>query len=128
MVCRHVEQVQERLGRRLLVENPSTYVQFAHSSIPEWEFVAELAARTGCGMLCDINNIFVSASNHGWDASRYVQSLPPHIVGEIHLAAMRCARCPMARRCASTLTARASARKCGRCTGRRCVVSGRGRP
>jgi uncharacterized protein len=86
VVCRHVEQVQERLGRQLLVENPSTYVQFAHSSIPEWEFIAELAGRTGCGMLCDINNIFVSASNNGWDPLRYLESLPAHIVGEIHLA------------------------------------------
>jgi hypothetical protein len=86
VVCRHVEQVQERLCRQILVENPSTYVQFAHSSIPEWEFIAELAGRTGCGMLCDINNIFVSASNHGWDALRYLESLPAHIVGEIHLA------------------------------------------
>jgi uncharacterized protein len=86
VVCRHVEQVQERLGRRILVENPSTYVQFAHSSIPESEFIAELAARTGCGMLCDVNNIFVSASNHGSDPLRYLESLPPHIVGEIHLA------------------------------------------
>jgi uncharacterized protein (UPF0276 family) len=86
VVCRHVEQVQERLRRQILVENPSTYVQFAHSSIPEWEFIAELAVRTGCGMLCDINNVFVSASNHGWDALRYLESLPARIVGEIHLA------------------------------------------
>jgi hypothetical protein len=86
VVCRHIQQVQERLRRRILVENPSTYVQLAHSSIPEWEFIAELAARTGCGMLCDINNIFVSASNHGWDTLRYLESLPAHIIGEIHLA------------------------------------------
>jgi uncharacterized protein len=86
VVCRHVQQLQERLRRQILVENPSTYVQFAHSSIPEWEFIAELAARTGCGMLCDLNNIFVSASNHGWDALRYLESLPARIVGEIHLA------------------------------------------
>jgi hypothetical protein len=86
IMCRHVEQTQERLGRRILIENPSTYVQLSQSRIPEWEFIAELAARTGCGMLCDVNNIFVSASNHGWDAGHYLQSLPPHIVGEIHLA------------------------------------------
>jgi uncharacterized protein (UPF0276 family) len=86
VVRRHVEQVQERLRRQILVENPSTYVHFAHSSIPEWEFIAELAGRTGCGMLCDINNIFVSASNNGWDPLRYLESLPAHIVGEIHLA------------------------------------------
>ncbi len=86
VMCRHVQQVQERLGRRILIENPSSYLQFVHSVIPEWEFIATLAARTGCGMLCDVNNIYVSASNHGWDASRYLQSLSPHIVGEIHLA------------------------------------------
>jgi hypothetical protein len=86
VVCRHVSQVQERLGRPILIENPSTYVQFEHSSIPEWEFIAELAARTGCGMLCDVNNIFVSASNHGWDPQRYIDALPSRIVGEIHLA------------------------------------------
>lgn len=86
VVCRHVTQVQERLGRSILIENPSTYVQFEHSSIPEWEFIAELAVRTGCGMLCDVNNIFVSASNHGWDPQRYIDSLPPCIVRQIHLA------------------------------------------
>lgn len=86
VLCRHIEQVQERLGRRILIENPSTYVQLAQSSIPEWEFIAELAARTGCGVLCDVNNIFVSASNHGWDPQRYIDALPPHMVGEIHLA------------------------------------------
>jgi len=86
VVCRHVMQVQDRLGRPILIENPSTYVQFEHCAIPEWEFIAELAARTGCGMLCDVNNIFVSASNHGADPQRYLDALPPHIVGEIHLA------------------------------------------
>ena len=68
VVCRHVEQAQAALQRRILIENPSTYLQFRHSTIPEWEFLAALAQRTGCGILCDVNNIFVSASNHGWDA------------------------------------------------------------
>ena len=86
VVCRHVEQVQERLGRRMLIENPSTYLQFRHSTIPEWEFLACVAARTGCGILCDVNNIFVSAQNHGWDASAYLRALPPAAIGEIHLA------------------------------------------
>ena len=86
VVCRHVEQTQETLQRRILVENPSTYLQFPHSSIPEWEFLAALAARTGCGILCDVNNIFVSCSNHGWDAATYLRSLPAQAVGEIHLA------------------------------------------
>lgn len=86
LVCRHVQQAQEMLGRRLLLENPSTYIQFPHSSIPEWEFLDALARRTGCGILCDINNIFVSASNHGWDAGRYLDALPAEAIGEYHLA------------------------------------------
>lgn len=86
VVCRNVEQAQAHLGRRLLIENPSTYLQFRHSTIPEWEFLAQLAARTGCGLLCDVNNIYVSACNHGWDASAYLAALPPAAVGEIHLA------------------------------------------
>lgn len=86
VVCRNVDHMQSVLRRRILVENPSTYVQFRHSTIPEWEFMAAIAARTGCGILCDINNIFVSAKNHGWDASVYVANLPPAAIGEIHLA------------------------------------------
>jgi uncharacterized protein (UPF0276 family) len=77
IVCRHVDQMQNTLRRKILVENPSTYMQFQHSTIPEWEFMATVAARTGCGILCDINNIFVSANNHGWDASIYVKRAPP---------------------------------------------------
>ncbi len=86
VVCRHVDQVQARLKRRVLVENPSTYLRFRHSTIPEWEFLAHVAQRTGCGILCDVNNIYVSACNHGWDASNYLAALPPAGVGEIHLA------------------------------------------
>jgi uncharacterized protein (UPF0276 family) len=86
VVCRHVEQVQAFLKRRILVENPSTYLRFRHSTIPEWEFLAKVAERTGCGILCDVNNIYVSACNHGWDASAYIAALPPAAVGEIHLA------------------------------------------
>ncbi len=86
IVCRHIEEVQVHLKRRLLVENPSTYLQFRHSTIPEWEFLARVAKRTGCGILCDVNNIYVSACNHGWDASAYLSALPPEVVGEIHLA------------------------------------------
>jgi hypothetical protein len=86
VVCRHVEQTQTALRRPLLIENPSTYLQFAHSSIPEWEFLGELARRTGCGILCDVNNIYVSACNHGWDGAAYLQGLPAEAVGEIHLA------------------------------------------
>jgi len=85
-VCRNVEAMQDALKRRVLIENPSTYLQFRHSVIPEWEFLAALAARTGCGILCDVNNIYVSACNHGWDALAYLDGLPPDAVGEIHLA------------------------------------------
>ena len=86
IVCRHVDQMQSTLRRNILVENPSTYMQLRHSTIPEWEFMAAVAARTGCGILCDINNIFVSAKNHGWDTSAYVAALPREAIGEIHLA------------------------------------------
>jgi uncharacterized protein (UPF0276 family) len=86
VVCRHVDQMHLYLKRRILVENPSTYLRFRHSTIPEWEFMAAVAARTGCGILCDINNIYVSAQNHGWNASAYLAGLPPVAIGEIHLA------------------------------------------
>jgi uncharacterized protein (UPF0276 family) len=86
VVCRHVQQTQDALQRSILLENPSTYLQFSHSSIPEWQFIAEVARRSGCGILCDVNNIHVSASNHGWDAVTYLKNLPADTVGEIHLA------------------------------------------
>jgi len=86
VVCRHVDQAQACLNRRLLIENPSTYLRFRHSAIPEWEFLARLAGRTGCGILCDVNNIYVSCCNHGWDAATYLAALPPAAVAEIHLA------------------------------------------
>jgi uncharacterized protein (UPF0276 family) len=86
VVCRHVDQVQACLRRPILVENPSSYLRWHHSTIPEWEFLAAAAGRTGCGILCDVNNIYVSAANHGWEASAYLAALPPAAVGEIHLA------------------------------------------
>jgi uncharacterized protein len=86
VVCRHVDQVQSCVKRRILVENPSTYLRYRHSTIPEWEFMAAVAERTGCGILCDANNIYVSCQNHGWDASNYLAALPPAAIGEIHLA------------------------------------------
>ena len=85
-VCRHVDQTQGYLRRPLLVENPSSYLRFRHSTIPEWEFLTAVAARTGCGILCDVNNIYVSAANHGWQASEYLTALPASAIGEIHLA------------------------------------------
>lgn len=84
--CRRVERAQEALGRTLLVENPSSYLRFRHSTIPEWEFLAEVARRTGCGLLLDVNNVYVSARNHGFDPGAYLRALPVERVGEIHLA------------------------------------------
>jgi uncharacterized protein (UPF0276 family) len=86
VVCRNVVLMQETLARRVLIENPSSYLRFRHSTIPEAEFLAELAERTGCGLLCDVNNIFVSAANFGEDAAAYLAALPSEVVGEIHLA------------------------------------------
>ena len=86
LVGRHVGVVQERLGRRLLVENPASYLTFRHSTMSEAEFLAELAARTGCGILCDVNNLHVSAGNVGIDPLCYLERLPADAVGEIHLA------------------------------------------
>lgn len=86
VVCRHVDQTQAFLRRRILVENPSSYLRYEHSTIPEWDFLAAVAQRTGCGILCDVNNIYVSACNHGWDASVYLAALPGQAIFEIHLA------------------------------------------
>ncbi|MGZ5034084.1 MAG: MNIO family bufferin maturase [Usitatibacter sp.] len=85
-VVARIDAVQERLGRALLVENVSSYLQFPASTIPEWEFVAEVARRSGCGVLLDVNNIWVSAVNHGFDARRYLEAIEPATVGEVHLA------------------------------------------
>jgi uncharacterized protein len=86
LVARHVTQVQEALGRPLLVENPSGYLRFRHSPIPEPEFLAALARRTGCGLLCDVNNVFVTCRNFDQDPAAYLDALPPSAIGEIHLA------------------------------------------
>lgn len=86
VVCRNVEEVQEALGRPILMENPSTYLQFSHSTIPEPEFLGALVARAGCGLICDVNNVFVSAANHGWDPEAYLRALPAGAIGEFHLA------------------------------------------
>ncbi len=85
-VCRNVDAMQERLRRTVLIENPSSYLRFQHSTIPEWEFMAAVSLRSGCGLLCDVNNIFVSAENHGFDAIHYLRSLPADRVGELHVA------------------------------------------
>ena len=86
LVCRHVDEVQAHLQRAILLENPSSYLRYRHSTIPEWEFLAAVSARTGCGILCDVNNIYVSACNHGFDPLAYLDALPADRIGEIHLA------------------------------------------
>lgn len=90
IVCRNVEQVQEGIGRRMLVENPSTYLRFAASAISEPEFLGAVVQRTGCGVLLDVNNIYVSACNQRVDAAAaltaWCAALAPAAVGEIHLA------------------------------------------
>lgn len=85
-VARNVDHMQTHLGRRILVENPSTYLQFQHDAMPEPEFLRALTQRTGCGLLLDINNVYVCAQNHGFDPWAYLTALPQHTVGEIHLA------------------------------------------
>jgi len=85
-ICDHVDEVQATLGRRMLLENPSTYVLFEESSITELDFLVEIAQRTGCGLLLDVNNVFVSASNHATSPEAYVDAFPLDLVGEIHLA------------------------------------------
>jgi uncharacterized protein (UPF0276 family) len=86
VVASHIHEVQETLGQSILIENPSSYLRFRHSTIPEPEFLAELARRTGCGLLCDVNNIYVTAWNLGLDAIAYLGALPTATVGEMHLA------------------------------------------
>jgi len=85
-VCAHIDQVQNRLGRTLLLENPSTYVEFNSSTWSEGDFLREVIHRTGCGLLLDVNNVYVSATNHGRDPRRCLCELPCHAAGEIHLA------------------------------------------
>jgi len=82
----HVGQLQDTLGRRVLVENVSSYIHFTHSSMPEWEFLAALASRSGCGLLLDVNNVYINSVNHGFNAREYLEGLPPDAIGEMHLA------------------------------------------
>ncbi len=85
-VSDHIDEVQNALQRTMLLENPSTYVVFAESTLAETDFLREIARRTGCGLLLDLNNVFVSATNHGYDPYRYLADFPFQAVGEIHLA------------------------------------------
>jgi uncharacterized protein (UPF0276 family) len=88
-VARRVQAVQERLGRRILIENVSSYLEYAHSSMPEWEFLSALAQRSDCGLLLDVNNIFVSAHNHDFDPAAFLAGVPIGRVKQIHLAGHR---------------------------------------
>jgi uncharacterized protein (UPF0276 family) len=86
LVVEHIEQVQEFLARPILIENPSSYLQFKQNEIPEHLFYVEAAKRSGAGLLLDINNAFVSCNNHGWSVEEYLAEVPPQMVEEIHLA------------------------------------------
>jgi hypothetical protein len=85
-VSDHIDRLQTVLGRRILLENPSTYVAFDSSEMDEVTFLGEVAARSGCGLLLDVNNVLVSATNQGFAAADYIDAFPLHLVGEIHLA------------------------------------------
>ncbi len=85
-VVARVAHVQDRLGRRILLENPSSYVTFGASELSEAEFLAEVARRADCGILLDVNNVYVSCTNHGWDAAAYLAAIPQDRVGQLHLA------------------------------------------
>ncbi|WP_036828637.1 DUF692 domain-containing protein, partial [Photobacterium sanctipauli] len=86
LFCQKVSQVQDYLGRQMLIENPSSYLSFSHSTIPEWEFLHQVQQRTGCGLLLDLNNIYVSGFNHGFDCDKYIAAFDADAVKEIHLA------------------------------------------
>ena len=85
-VTKRVKQVQDELERPLVLENPSTYLEYARSSMAEWEFLSELCEATGCGLLLDVNNVYVSSYNHGFDPRRYIDGIPADRVVQVHLA------------------------------------------
>ena len=86
VVVKNVVFTQDALGQKILIENPSSYLAFVDSVLTEWDFLAELTRRSGCGLLLDVNNIYVSAENNGFDAKTYLDGIPADAVGEIHLA------------------------------------------
>ncbi|NYT40739.1 DUF692 domain-containing protein [Sphingomonas sp. R-74633] len=86
VVAGNIARAQDALGREMLIENPSTYIDFAPADMTEWEFLDQLCARTGCGLLLDVNNVFVSASNHGFDPLAYLDGIPHARVRQVHLA------------------------------------------
>ncbi len=86
IISRNIDQTQNYLGRQILIENPSSYFQLDYTTYSEYEFLVELVKRSGAGILLDVNNVYVSACNHGFDAKQYIKNIPPELVGEIHLA------------------------------------------
>jgi uncharacterized protein len=85
-VTERVDQIQNFLGRPLVLENPSSYLEFKRSTLSEWDFLSALARETGCGLLLDVNNVYVSSYNHGFDAEHYIRTLPHSSIVQIHLA------------------------------------------
>ena len=85
-ISARIQRIQDFLGRRLVIENPSTYVAFAADAMPEWEFIAEMLRRTDCELLLDVNNVYVSSVNHGFDPLTYLNAIPVQRVRQIHLA------------------------------------------
>jgi uncharacterized protein len=85
-LCARIDAVQTRLGRRIAIENLSSYLEYSTSTLTEWDFLAELASRSGCAILLDVNNVYVAATNHGFDPIRYLDAMPRDHVAEIHLA------------------------------------------
>lgn len=85
-VVARVSRVQDRIGRRILIENVSSYITYAHSEMTEWEFLAEIARRADCGILMDVNNVYVSSINHGFDPLKFLDGIPRERVGQMHLA------------------------------------------
>ena len=86
LIVPRVRRIQDALGRRFLLENVSSYLAYRHSEMPEWEFLSEIAERADCGILLDVNNVRVSAANHGYDPARYIDAVPPERVMQMHLA------------------------------------------
>lgn len=86
IVCANIGRAQDALGRAMLIENPSSYIDFAPADMTEWEFLDAMCSRTGCDLLLDVNNVFVSASNHGFDPLAYLDGVPHERVRQIHLA------------------------------------------
>ena len=85
-IVERIKQVQDYLGRRLVLENPSTYLEFTCSTMSEWEFISRMVEESGCGLLLDVNNIYVSCFNHRWDPKTYIDAMPLNDVAQIHLA------------------------------------------